>query len=389
MPCHNKVCEFKSALKLFQVLVAHFQHVAEARESTADVCGRARFISNKLCDYRVLRFIMYMQDVLKIIATLSLAFQKTGSTCLDVLHALDTACLQLTELSMAPGPTYLEFLDDIQHDDDTHTNRGVELTHYVERDYNDMGVMCTTVLDSVSARLDSHTDTSMVMLKAARVFDTREWPLERADLPGFGNVQIQALTEHFHPMFERLNVDEAQIQRQWTKVKAHLGFRLFQRPRPDPLPSVSSLFLTARDCFPAFLKLAEIVICLPVSSAICERGFSCLKRIKCDWRSSLTTSQLNNLMLVSIQGPSVEEYYAQVALQRWWEQGQRQRRPAFQANARPHEDQPEVQEDELLHFLLGDQPWFTQQCDVIDINNLGGDLRDQCLNNWGYVFCWK
>ena len=195
MPCHNKVCEFKSALKHFQVLVAHFQHVAEARESTAEVCGRARFISNKLCDYRVLRFIMFMQDVLKIIATLSLTFQKTGSTCLDVLDALDTACLQLTELSMAPGPTYLEFLDDIQHDDDIHTYRGVELTHYVERDYNDMGVMCTTLLDSVCARLDRHTDTSMAMLKAARVFDTREWPLERADLPGFGNVQIQALPE--------------------------------------------------------------------------------------------------------------------------------------------------------------------------------------------------
>ena len=36
--------------------------------------------------------------------------------------------------------------------------------------------------------------------------------------------------------------------------------------------------------FPTTLKLTEIVLVMSMSTAICERGFSALKRIKSDWR---------------------------------------------------------------------------------------------------------
>ena len=82
-------------------------------------------------------------------------------------------------------------------------------------------------------------------------------------------------------------------------------------------------------------------------------GFSCVKRLKNDWRSSLTTQMMNHLLCVSLEGPTLEEYDAERAVHLWWTRGQRARRPQFAAPALPaedHADQPE--EDELLDFCL-------------------------------------
>ena len=50
--------------------------------------------------------------------------------------------------------------------------------------------------------------------------------------------------------------------------------------------------------------LIETVLVLPISSAICERGFSAVKRIKSDRRSNLRTETMNHLLLASIEGPA-------------------------------------------------------------------------------------
>ncbi|KAI4800805.1 hypothetical protein KUCAC02_007103 [Chaenocephalus aceratus] len=49
--------------------------------------------------------------------------------------------------------------------------------------------------------------------------------------------------------------------------------------------------------------LFEIYLVLAVNTAVCERGFSCMKRVKNDWRSCLGAEQLSRLMFSSIEGP--------------------------------------------------------------------------------------
>ncbi|KAH3859519.1 hypothetical protein DPMN_102336 [Dreissena polymorpha] len=75
--------------------------------------------------------------------------------------------------------------------------------------------------------------------------------------------------------------------------------------------------------------LVEIILVVPTSSAICERGFSAMARIKSDWRASLQPDMLNRLMAISISGPAVGEYNCTRALNLWYTGGQRQRRPVF------------------------------------------------------------
>ena len=182
-----------------------------------------------------------------------------------------------------------------------------------------MAAICETVRET--AKLDSRADITMPMLKAAIVLDTRDWPTTREQLPGYGNDQLHVLVDHFRPWLHRLNVGEDLIMAESTHVKANLRNRLFRYPRTNPLPRVNDLFLTHGQRLPNLLKIVEIILCLPMSSAICERGFSCASRIKSTWRSSLTTHQLNNLLIVSIEGPSLDYYNAEIALHRWWTHG--------------------------------------------------------------------
>ena len=56
---------------------------------------------------------------------------------------------------------------------------------------------------------------------------------------------------------------------------------------------------------------------MPVSTAECERRFSWLKQTKTDWRSSLLTKSLNNLMCVAMESPSIAEFYPIHPIELW------------------------------------------------------------------------
>ena len=62
--------------------------------------------------------------------------------------------------------------------------------------------------------------------------------------------------------------------------------------------------------FQNILHLVHIMLVLPVSSAVCERGFSSQKRIKYDVRASLHTDTVEDLIQISVEGPSLEDFDA-------------------------------------------------------------------------------
>ena len=49
----------------------------------------------------------------------------------------------------------------------------------------------------------------------------------------------------------------------------------------------------------SILSLFSMIMVLPMSTAVVERGFSTTKRIKTDWRSRLETDMLSKLMYIS------------------------------------------------------------------------------------------
>ncbi|KAI4804100.1 hypothetical protein KUCAC02_025742 [Chaenocephalus aceratus] len=89
--------------------------------------------------------------------------------------------------------------------------------------------------------------------------------------------------------------------------------------------------------------LFEIYLVLAVNTTVCERGFSCMKRVKNDWRSCLGTEQLSRLMFPSIEDPSMDNFDAAGAVEKWWTSGNRARRPGF--NPWQKEQEQEIRDD--------------------------------------------
>lgn len=82
--------------------------------------------------------------------------------------------------------------------------------------------------------------------------------------------------------------------------------------------------------YPSFLHIIEMIQVLPFATAQVERGFSLMNRVKTDWRVRLNTCTLDGLMMISLEGPSEEEYTTSSAVARWNRAGKQSRRPNVQ-----------------------------------------------------------
>ena len=80
---------------------------------------------------------------------------------------------------------------------------------------------------------------------------------------------------------------------------------------------VNSLLNTLKRCllFPAFSKLLVQGLVLLIATADCDRGFSAMKRIKTVHR--LRTNSLEQLIFISINGPSAYRFYFGRAADKW------------------------------------------------------------------------
>ena len=77
------------------------------------------------------------------------------------------------------------------------------------------------------------------------------------------------------------------------------------------------------------LHLVKIMLVLPISSAVCERGFSSVTRIKSDVRASLHTETVEELIRISVEEPQLEDYDARQDVKQWFSQGKRSRKPNY------------------------------------------------------------
>jgi hypothetical protein len=55
----------------------------------------------------------------------------------------------------------------------------------------------------------------------------------------------------------------------------------------------------------------------PLINAACERAFSTMKRIKDDWRCSLSTERLDQLLRININDKGIHYFQPMRAVNRW------------------------------------------------------------------------
>ena len=86
---------------------------------------------------------------------------------------------------------------------------------------------------------------------------------------------------------------------------------------------------TAHDArkWPNVILVSELLFSLPFTNSIVERAFSDMKIVKTNRRTSysLLSSTLDDLMEINVEGPELENFSPDHAVQLWW--SDRTRRP--------------------------------------------------------------
>ena len=74
---------------------------------------------------------------------------------------------------------------------------------------------------------------------------------------------------------------------------------------------------TLKSLCPNLSTLASRALIHPVTTADCERAFSTMKRMKTELRNCMSTKTLNQLLQICIEGPQLEEFDRDKAVDTW------------------------------------------------------------------------
>lgn len=140
------------------------------------------------------------------------------------------------------------------------------------------------------------------------VFDTVAWP-SGLELASFGNEDILALARSFKLSLPAGYSKEALLE-------VWLGLKALGRNLPFSMLCKNALVQGCR--FPLLSRLVAVVVCMLVSTACCERGFSAMTRIRTDERTKLSNEVINMLMMTAVNRVAVTEYDPQPAIQHWY-----------------------------------------------------------------------
>jgi len=133
-------------------------------------------------------------------------------------------------------------------------------------------------------------------------------------IESYGNEQLKVLTNHYgidktskkEGVQSSALVDVDHLQMEFKFLKKLVVKEKY------PLGNTSNLWalikLHHNGLFPNILTLAEIGLLLPYHTSDCERGFSLQNNIKTCHRNRLGAAVLNRLMLLVIEGPSIENF---------------------------------------------------------------------------------
>ncbi|XP_076072048.1 zinc finger protein 862-like [Mytilus galloprovincialis] len=311
-----------------RVLLAHFEHIRESRSGSAEVQGRATFISKKLKHYKFLYIVFFFLDILKVLSVLSLKFQQDYLTLSAMFDAISTANLSLIELKTVNGKELTNVLATV--DSQNSTYKDIQLSNMsIDEDSTRQKQV---IVDLIVATLDNRfepMEKDPVLKAASLILSFSEWPQDRNDLATYKNEEMAYLLENFHEILERngCNLDAIMDQNgKWKDFKAYIG-------RHKATVAVENFFIypdLKRRFFNMILVL-ELLLSFPLSSAVCERGFFAMKRVKTDWRSSLKPEMLIILLFITVEGPELNHFETNSVFNHWWSSG-RQKRPGFNSH---------------------------------------------------------
>jgi len=326
---------FKSLYNLYPFIVQNMQLIMDSNEFTDDVSRKAKSYKSTLLQTHFFTTFTFVMDILKVLLNISKEFQRSDST----LIGKETIRLQLfnalTTLKEQNGP----FLKLVQQ-------------HALCKKENKWNPCSMLDLDGCDLKFVMREQELMFTIKDSRNSNNIRWK-------ALSNVRIKIIDDllkelnHYFPegsfeMFEVLNPSKLPLDVQniplYSKGISVLANRFkfnipqIERQFENLLESIivqhHEMFCNLKNKGPEqfwnfFLnnnmvnwqenikQLIYITLALPVGSADVERGFSIKNYFKTHWRSTLTTTHIEDIMRIRVNGPAVTDFDAVIYTLHW------------------------------------------------------------------------
>ena len=229
-----------------------------------------------------------IKDALRCSKQLSLYMQSNDASVINVKFHIENVCEKLLAIKEINGQSLKKFIDSCSTDS---CFRGIHITKG-DADEETFASLrrrfFQTLHDNILQRFPPTS-----FLRAASALNKLSWPNDPLQKVLFGETETALLCKEFNIP----TIDAADIVMEFSiyKKQQRVGSKLAK-----------------------FLLLQKV---LPISSADCERGFSQMNLHHTSLRNSLGVQTVSNLMMISINGPSVKNFNARKHVISWLKSG--------------------------------------------------------------------
>ena len=320
----------------YSAVAIHMENLKETSRN-ADVAGRGKKVSDTMKDLKFAAFCHFLADVFQEISKLSLLLQSKDLILPCAIDGVESCFTSLDAMKTDPFPDGLletfitQCLEKQTHG--VHTSfQGLEMkgdrNSVVENLKPHMKNVCEVAEEHLHSRFDNllgvnKDQGAQAAVSAFSIFHHDKWPANRSSLELLhGNKELKVLTEWFGDKLLQAECDVEKLPGEWRDFKKCVSNNFSEKSYLD----LYQMLLTKkpyRDSFKNILHLVQILFSLPISSANCERAFSAQKRIKSSTRSSMSTSRLSDLIVISTEGPELEQFDPASAMKKWNASGRR------------------------------------------------------------------
>ena len=179
-----------------------------------------------------------------------------------------------------------------------------------------------TLADITNTMNDRFSDVleSNIFKCLVQILDVHTWPKDEEQLASFGTTEISDLVENLKVLLGNASCKIENILPEWDVLKTHMIPLIKNNSKSSYLDIWKTIFTNnevSNEC-KNVLMIAEILLITPFSNAKLERMFSRMSRVKTDWRSRLSCTNLDALLRIGEEGPDVSDFDPSDSIDHWF-----------------------------------------------------------------------
>lgn len=280
---------FQAVKALWRDFPALCKHLGDSALSGSGR-DKAKFsgLLKKMTAFMFIAELALLKDCLRELKSLSLFLQSRNAQITECYTRIRITLVAIQGIKDKDGQSYTKFISEFE---EKGSFKGVHISSSDKEKhdaYSHRQQFCQALVDNLNQRFMEATD----VVKSITVLDQTLWPEEEAERLLYGEVEVKRLSK-------TLGLNSSVILDQFRMLKA--GYS-----EGEDLKSFKN-----------------DLMCLPISTAECERGFSEMNLARCKLRNALTISRVSQLLFLKINGPQLHNFNTAKYVRSWINKGHR------------------------------------------------------------------